>query len=55
MLPSRLRDRAPGLSNLILGRMEEHLDETASFHCLVGRASGRADLAVGVQGALFAG
>lgn len=26
---------APGLSNLILGRMEEHLDETASFHCLV--------------------
>ena len=27
---------APGLSNLILGRMEEHLDETASFHCLVG-------------------
>ena len=27
---------APGLSNLILGRMEEHMDETASFHCLVG-------------------
>ena len=27
---------APGLSNLILGRIEEHLDETASFHCLVG-------------------
>jgi lysine 6-dehydrogenase len=27
---------APGLSNLILGRMEEHLDETDSFHCLVG-------------------
>ena len=27
---------APGLSNLILGRMEEQLDETASFHCLVG-------------------
>ncbi len=27
---------APGLSNLILGRMEEHLDRTASFHCLVG-------------------
>ena len=27
---------APGLSNLILGRMEEHLDETFSFHCLVG-------------------
>jgi len=27
---------APGLSNLILGRMEEHLDETSSFHCLVG-------------------
>jgi lysine 6-dehydrogenase len=27
---------APGVSNLILGRMEEHLDETASFHCLVG-------------------
>ena len=26
----------PGLSNLILGRMEEHLDETTSFHCLVG-------------------
>ena len=27
---------APGLSNLILGRMEEHLDETTSFHCLIG-------------------
>ena len=27
---------APGLSNLILGRMEEHLDETVSFYCLVG-------------------
>ena len=27
---------APGLSNLILGRMEEQLDETTSFHCLVG-------------------
>jgi saccharopine dehydrogenase-like NADP-dependent oxidoreductase len=27
---------APGLSNLVLGRMEEHLDETSSFHCLVG-------------------
>ena len=27
---------APGLSNLILGRMEEQLDETMSFHCLVG-------------------
>jgi saccharopine dehydrogenase-like NADP-dependent oxidoreductase len=27
---------APGLSNLVLGRMEEHLDETTSFHCLVG-------------------
>ena len=27
---------APGLSNFILGRMEEHLDETSSFHCLVG-------------------
>ena len=27
---------APGLSNLILGRLEEHLDETTSFHCLVG-------------------
>ncbi len=27
---------APGLSNFILGRMEEQLDETASFHCLVG-------------------
>jgi lysine 6-dehydrogenase len=27
---------APGLSNLVLGRMEEHLDVTTSFHCLVG-------------------
>jgi len=27
---------APGLSNMVLGRMEEHLDETSSFHCLVG-------------------
>lgn len=27
---------APGLSNLVLGRMEAHLDETWSFHCLVG-------------------
>ena len=27
---------APGLSNLILGRMEEQMDETVSFHCLVG-------------------
>lgn len=27
---------APGLSNLVLGRMEEHLDETTRFHCLVG-------------------
>jgi saccharopine dehydrogenase-like NADP-dependent oxidoreductase len=27
---------APGLSNLVLGRMEEHLDETSSYHCLVG-------------------
>jgi lysine 6-dehydrogenase len=27
---------APGLSNLILGRLEEALDETYSFHCLVG-------------------
>ena len=27
---------APGLSNLVLGRMEAHLDETTSFHCLVG-------------------
>jgi len=27
---------APGLSNLVLGRLEEHLDETSSFHCLVG-------------------
>lgn len=27
---------APGLSNLVLGRMEEQLDETYSFHCLVG-------------------
>ena len=27
---------APGLSNLVLGRMEACLDETHSFHCLVG-------------------
>lgn len=27
---------APGLSNLILGRLEEALDETHSFRCLVG-------------------
>ena len=27
---------APGLSNLVLGRMEVDLDETYSFHCLVG-------------------
>lgn len=27
---------APGLSNLVLGRMEAHLDSTSSFHCLVG-------------------
>lgn len=27
---------APGLSNLVLGRMEAHLDQTTSFHCLVG-------------------
>ena len=27
---------APGLSNLILGRLEEALDETHVFHCLVG-------------------
>lgn len=27
---------APGLSNLVLGRMEEHLDDTTSFLCLVG-------------------
>jgi lysine 6-dehydrogenase len=27
---------APGLSNLVLGRMEEHMDETTSFLCLVG-------------------
>jgi saccharopine dehydrogenase-like NADP-dependent oxidoreductase len=27
---------APGLSNMVLGRMEAHLDETSSFHCLVG-------------------
>ncbi|MDA0328699.1 MAG: saccharopine dehydrogenase NADP-binding domain-containing protein [Gemmatimonadetes bacterium] len=27
---------APGLSNLVLGRMEAHLDKTTSFHCLVG-------------------
>lgn len=27
---------APGLSNLVLGRMETDLDDTSSFHCLVG-------------------
>ena len=27
---------APGLSNLVLGRLEESLDSTRSFHCLVG-------------------
>jgi len=27
---------APGLSNLVLGRMEEHLDTTTSFQCFVG-------------------
>jgi len=27
---------APGLSNLVLGRTEARLDETHSFHCLVG-------------------
>ena len=27
---------SPGLSNLVLGRLEEHLDETYSYHCLVG-------------------
>lgn len=27
---------APGLSNLVLGRMEADLDDTSSFHCLVG-------------------
>jgi len=27
---------SPGLSNLILGRLEEHLDETYSYRCLVG-------------------
>ena len=27
---------APGLSNMMFGRLEEHLDETYSFHCLVG-------------------
>ena len=27
---------APGLSNLVLGRLEAHLDATSSFHCLVG-------------------
>ena len=27
---------APGLSNMILGRIEEHLDETYSYRCLVG-------------------
>ena len=27
---------APGLSNLVLGRLEAELDETRSFHCMVG-------------------
>ena len=27
---------APGLSNLVLGRLEAYLDETTSFHCLIG-------------------
>ncbi|MDA0310907.1 MAG: NAD-binding protein [Gemmatimonadetes bacterium] len=27
---------APGLSNMVFGRIEEHLDETYSYHCLVG-------------------
>ncbi len=27
---------APGLSNLVLGRVEEHFDETHSYRCLVG-------------------
>ena len=27
---------APGLSNMVCGRVEEHLDEMTSFHCLVG-------------------
>lgn len=27
---------APGLSNMVLGRLEEHLDVTTSYHCLVG-------------------
>lgn len=27
---------APGLSNMVLGRMEAHFDDTNSFHCLVG-------------------
>jgi lysine 6-dehydrogenase len=27
---------APGLGNLVLGRMEEELDECTSFHCFVG-------------------
>jgi len=27
---------APGLGNLVLGRLEAELDETHSFHCLVG-------------------
>ncbi len=27
---------APGFTHLILGRLEEELDETRSFHCLVG-------------------
>ena len=27
---------SPGLSNMILGRLEEHLDETYTYRCLVG-------------------
>lgn len=27
---------APGLSNMVLGRLEDHLDVTTSYHCLVG-------------------
>ena len=27
---------APGLSNLVLGRLEAEMDETRSFHCMVG-------------------
>ena len=41
---------SPGLSNLILGRLEEHLDETYSYHCLVGGLPRGTGVAVGVQG-----